>query len=69
MLQFITEGKLDVNAFVPKKKYETIKDALFNKSFDSLSELKYLLGEEFSYNEIRAVMNHVRSLNEADQKN
>jgi hypothetical protein len=54
---------------VPKKRYDTIKEALLGKSFDSLSELKYLLNDEFSYNEIRAVMNHIRLQHEAEQNN
>jgi ATP-dependent DNA helicase RecQ len=60
MLLSIKEGMLDVYEFVPRKKYDVIMEALLGKSFDSLAELKYLLNDEYSYNEIRAVMNHIR---------
>ncbi len=68
LLDFISEGKLDVHDFVSKKKYKVIDAALESNDFGSLTDVKHLLGDDFSYNEIRAVMNHRKAMKEIDRQ-
>lgn len=61
LLYYISEGLLDVSAIVTPKKYDIINSAIHKYNFDSVAELKYLLGDNYTYSEIRAVMKHLQA--------
>lgn len=52
---FIKNGTLEVPAFVEPKKAETITECIRETEAKSLSEVRQILGEEYSYGEIRMV--------------
>jgi len=53
---FIQTGEINVLEFVNKEKIPAIKDAIESYGYDRLSPLKEVLGEDYSYGEIRAVI-------------
>jgi len=53
---FIQSGELDVLDFVSEEKVPAIKDAIESFGDDRLGPLKEVLGENYSYGEIRAVV-------------
>ncbi len=53
---FIQSGKIDVHEFVTKEKIPVIQDAIESYGIEKLSVLKEVLGEGYSYNEIKAVI-------------
>jgi len=57
---YILEGKIKVTNLVPLDKIPRITDALKKHGPYPLSSLKEALGEDVSYGEIRAVINHLR---------
>jgi hypothetical protein len=59
LLPFIRKGELEVYALISKEKYEKLISMLRKRSFASLSEIKYELGDLYSYNEIKATLNHL----------
>jgi hypothetical protein len=64
---FVREGKLDVFELIPRKKYDIIVKKIKNSSFDSISELKFMLGDHYSWNEIRTVLNHLNFIHSDQQ--
>ncbi|OOQ60515.1 DNA helicase RecQ [Mucilaginibacter pedocola] len=53
---FIKTGELDVLSFVKEEKLPAIKDAIEKYGPERLTPLKDVLGEDYSYGEIRAVV-------------
>lgn len=53
---FIQNGELDVHAFVKEEKISAITDAVEKYGNERLAPLKEVLGEDYSYGEIRAVV-------------
>lgn len=53
---FIESGELDVSAFVSVEKIAVIKDAVEKYGSERLSPLKELLGDDYSYGEIKATI-------------
>ncbi len=53
---FIQTGELDVLEFVTEEKIPAIKDAVESYGYDKLAPLKEVLGDNYSYGEIRAVI-------------
>ena len=62
LLHFIREGELEVNALISEEKYRKLQSMLKQKTYQSLSGIKYELGDEYSYSEIRAVLNYLEFL-------
>ncbi len=60
--EFIRKGALDISRLVPEEKVNTIAAALEKDATGSLKEVKTVLGEDYSYGEIRLVMGHVEYL-------
>ncbi|MBD1393479.1 DNA helicase RecQ [Mucilaginibacter glaciei] len=63
---FVETGELDVSEFVVKEKIPAIKDAVESYGSERLSPLKEILGENYSYGEIKAViawMNYKQKVN------
>ena len=53
---FIETGEIDVLEIVPQEKIPLIKDAVESYGSEKLSPLKEILGDNFSYGEIKAVI-------------
>jgi ATP-dependent DNA helicase RecQ len=53
---FVQSGELDVLDMVPEQKIPAIKDAVESYGADRLAPLKEILGADFSYGEIKAVL-------------
>lgn len=53
---FVQTGEIDVLEFVRKEKIPTIKDAVESYGYEKLSPLKEVLGDNYTYGEIRAVI-------------
>ncbi len=56
---YIQEGRIDVHAIVSNDRVATIVEALEKVDGNALSPVRELLGEDFSYSEIRLVKAHV----------
>jgi uncharacterized protein YpbB len=59
LLPFIRKGELDVSALISEEKYQKLVSRLRDRSFGSLSEIKYEMGDAYSYAEIKATLNHL----------
>ena len=57
---YVETGEIDVSDFVSKEKLLVIQDAVEKYSAERLAPLKELLGEDFSYTEIKAVIAWMR---------
>ncbi|MDP9048416.1 MAG: helix-turn-helix domain-containing protein, partial [Bacteroidota bacterium] len=53
---FIQTGEMEVGEMVSESKIPAIKDAVESYGADRLSPLKEILGEDYSYSEIKAVV-------------
>ena len=53
---FIQSGKIDVHEFVTQEKIRIIQDAIESYGIEKLSVLKEVLGDGYTYNEIKAVI-------------
>lgn len=60
LIQFVLTGELNVLKFVTKEKLKTIEQKIEEHGNVSLTLLKEQLGEEFTYNEIKAAINYRR---------
>ncbi|MBC8035060.1 MAG: DNA helicase RecQ [Chitinophagaceae bacterium] len=61
----ISTGELDIFNLINQEKYDQIAAAILKTGGTAVSAVKELLGEQFSYGEIRAAMNHLQRLKEA----
>ena len=59
LLQFIRKGELEVYALITEEKYGKLVSKINSKTFGSVSEIKYEMGDQYSFNEIRAVLGHL----------
>jgi len=65
LAQFITTGEVEIGEVMQKDKVDRIMDLIDRMGDDNSSTLfKEKLGEDFSYSEIRMVMNHRRYIRE-----
>ena len=55
----IAEGEVDVFKLVPEEKVEKISNYFLNSESKQLKEAKEILGEDYSYDELRYVLNHL----------
>ena len=62
MAQLVKIGELDVAECVAEQKVNIIIDAIREMQTDSIQPVKLKLGDEVTYGEIRAVMNHLHYL-------
>ncbi|MCD7973233.1 MAG: helix-turn-helix domain-containing protein [Candidatus Azobacteroides sp.] len=66
---YIRTGDISVYALVPEEKVKTIEKAIdISGEKASMSEIKQKLGDEFSYAELRAVLNHRSYLNSLEKE-
>lgn len=56
LIHYIPTGEVSVDDFLSKEKYLAIQKASKGKSFESLTDLKTLMGDDFSYDELRVFM-------------
>jgi hypothetical protein len=59
---FILTGEVDVKEVVQESKLDTILKAIEKLGIESMGIIKSNLGEQYSFNEIRAAINHYRFL-------
>ena len=60
---FITSGEIEVTAFVKEQKIPAIQEAVNNYGSDKLAPLKEILGDNFTYTEIKAVVSWLKRVN------
>lgn len=66
LAHFIFTGDLSIHEMIKKDRLHTITDAVEkSKSLHELTPVKKLLGDDYSFGEIRAVMSHLRRMKEA----
>lgn len=65
LISFIPQGKIDIHAIVNQEKIDAIETLLNEFKEATSSEIKAKLGDDYSYNDIRAVMTFMKSLKEA----
>ena len=53
---FVQTGEIDVLEFVREEKIPAIKDAVESYGFEKLAPLKEVLGDNYTYGEIKAVI-------------
>jgi len=53
---FISTGEVKVADLLPEEKYQKIKQIILNAKIESLTELKKMVGDEFSWDELRLVL-------------
>ncbi|HEY1114672.1 MAG TPA: helix-turn-helix domain-containing protein, partial [Chitinophagaceae bacterium] len=58
LAQFVKEGKLEITQLVAEERVAAILKTIGEVGTDGLGAIKYRLGDEYSYGEIRAVLNH-----------
>jgi ATP-dependent DNA helicase RecQ len=61
LAHFVEHGELDVTAIVNPEKIPAIQDAIEKYGDDKLSPLKEILGEDYGYGEIKAVVSWLRA--------
>jgi len=59
LIGFITTGDIRVTEFVSQDKIPAITNAIKNATDTKLTHLKEILGDNYSYNEIKAVVAHI----------
>jgi len=53
---FISTGEVKITDLLPEEKYQKIKQIILNSKIESLTELKKMVGDEFSWDELRLVL-------------
>lgn len=59
LAHFVSEGELDISKLFAKEKLKKGIRIVKNTNFESFSELKEVLGDEFSYGELRLLVSHI----------
>jgi Helix-turn-helix domain len=59
LLEFIKSGKLTIDKIVTPEKLKMISETICNTGLEKSAELKAVLGANYSYNEIKAVLYHL----------
>ncbi|MFI5159883.1 MAG: DNA helicase RecQ [Sphingobacteriales bacterium] len=60
---FIYKGEMDVNEMVDEEKIPAIKDAIESYGYEKLAPLKEVLGDDYTYGEIKAVISWMKRPN------
>lgn len=60
LAHFISEGELEIEALVDKEKIAAIEEAIKEHGDSLLTPLKAVLGEKYTYGDIRAVVNYLK---------
>lgn len=58
LAQFVKEGKLEITLVVAEERVAEIMRTITAVGADSIGAIKHRLGDDYSYGEIRAVLNH-----------
>ncbi len=61
LAHYVEKGELDISLFVTDEKLKRATEYLAKNNFEGLSELREKLGEEFSYSELKMILNHTVS--------
>jgi uncharacterized protein YpbB len=54
--EYIVTGEIDITTFIPKKRYEKLLKLIQKTQFESLTDLKNKLGDNYSYGELRMMI-------------
>lgn len=65
LISFIPQGKIDIHAIVNQDKINAIEKVLNESKEATSTEIKAKLGDDYSFNDIRAVVSFMKSLKEA----
>ena len=57
LAHFIPSGEVQIKDLISQERFNEIKSIIDNNTFDSLSDLKRLAGEDFYWDELKLVMN------------
>lgn len=60
LAQFISEGQVKIDELVPMEKIDAIRETIRKHGLHPLKPIKESLGENYSYGEIRAVINYLK---------
>jgi hypothetical protein len=61
LASFIVTGEVKITDLMPEEHYKELKVLIQEKAFESLSDLKHQLDEKYSYEELRLVLNELKS--------
>ena len=61
LTHFLGSGEIDIYALVSKEKVEQVSAHLIKNKINSLplNDLKYAMGDNYSYGELRAILKHI----------
>jgi hypothetical protein len=68
LAQFVKTGELSVHDFLPAEKINSILQMVEQSNNLAVTPIKGMLGDEFSYGEIRAVINHCLWIQQQEQE-
>ena len=57
LASFIETGEIDLFEIIPKERFETLKQLIQNTKFDTISDLKNKIDNQYTFYEIRIVLN------------
>ena len=60
LASFIPTGEVKITDLISKKNYETLKAIIPQKTFDNISDLKHQLPDQYTYTELRLVLDELR---------
>ncbi|WP_207424099.1 helix-turn-helix domain-containing protein [Desertivirga brevis] len=66
LISYIGTAELDFYELVPKKKAQQIIETIETQRLRSLNEIKSILGDDFSFGEIKAVLKHLGAIEAAE---
>jgi len=61
LASFLTTGEVDVFDLISKEKFQEIENKITKLTFKGLSDLKFKLGDKYSYSELRITLNALKS--------
>jgi hypothetical protein len=59
LASFISSGEIKITELMDESNYKELKKLIPSKKFDTLSDLKHLLDDKYSYGELRLVVNEL----------
>ena len=60
LAHFIPTGEIKITDLISQKRFDQIKEIIENNTFETLTELKNIAGNDYSWDELRLVLNYVK---------
>ena len=60
LASFVSTGEVKITDLISKDHYETLKTLIPKQKFENLSDLKHQLEDEYSYGELRLVLEELK---------